>query len=160
MKIFTKYINFILVFFLFTTSYVSAQDSSKYNMYVGFGNVNFEFGMKYQFNSVESQFGIKGPFAWGLESNVFFSLLKTSHFRHQIGLSGGVMHYYLESESGLFKFIKRAPNQQKEKVVSFYLGPIYQLTWKDFYFTTSILIGNKNFRYPRLSYSIGYNFSF
>jgi len=88
MKIFTKYINFILVFFLFTTSYVSAQDSSKYNMYVGFGNVNFEFGMKYQFNSVESQFGIKGPFAWGLESNVFFSLLKTSHFRHQIGLSG------------------------------------------------------------------------
>ncbi|MDP2301964.1 MAG: hypothetical protein Q8N03_06030, partial [Ignavibacteria bacterium] len=66
MKIFTNYRSFILVFFLFTTSYVSAQDSSKYHMYVGSGNVNFEFGMKYQFNSVESQFGIKSLFAWGL----------------------------------------------------------------------------------------------
>ncbi|MDP2302494.1 MAG: hypothetical protein Q8N03_08730 [Ignavibacteria bacterium] len=160
MKTFTKYRSFILVFFLFTTSYISAQDSSKYHMYVGSGNVNLEFGMKYQFNSVESQFGIKSLFAWGLESNVFYSLIKTSHFRHQIGLSGGVLRYNLESESGLFKFISRAPNPQNERVISFYLGPIYQLTWKDFYFKTSILIGNKNFIYPRLFYSIGYNFSF
>lgn len=160
MKTFTKYRSFILGFFLFTSSYISAQDSSKYHMYVGTGNLNGEYGMKYQFNSVESQFGIKILFALGLESNVFYSLIKTSHFRHQIGLSGGVLRYYLEPESGLFKFISRAPNPQNERVISFYLGPIYQLTWKDFYFKTSILIGNKNFIYPRLFYSIGYNFSF
>lgn len=148
----------LFLFFLFAVSNLSAQDSSRYNIFVGMSNLNFEFGIESHIVGTDVKFALEGPFAWGLESNVFAYLLNSTSVHHKFGISVGVNYYYSEFESGLFKFIMREPNTKNKKRISFYIGPIYEITWKDFFFSTSIGIGNNNYKYPRLSYSIGYQF--
>lgn len=150
----------LFVFFIVTISNFSyGQESCKNKLFLSIGTLGFNAGYQSEFDNYELTIGVKFPVALGVQSDFLMNILNHDNVTHKIGITVGILRYYATADKRFLLFYRFQPDPESDVVASFYGGVSYKLEWKNFFLLASTLIGNKNFRYPRLFYSMGYNFN-
>lgn len=159
----------LILFLLLKTSYAGAdttlnKQKNSAGITLGFpGGLNFYYGWQID-DRVETYLFAGAWFggSYGLKSSLNYKAYRTGSIIHYLTLNIGLNRNDNTNSDSFFSHIysksfKYAPPYYE---LSWFAGPGYMLKWNWFVLTCDILMGNKDYKTPKLDLSFGYTFSF
>jgi|GEM_PF-3809274 len=97
--------------------------------------------------------------SYGLKSSLQYKIYQSGNINNYLTLNAGINRN--DNNTGNFLgHVNAVNNHAAEYHLSYFTGPGYTLKWNWFMFNCDILIGNKDYRKPKLDLSLGYSYSF